>query len=303
MDTSLQNHSKSNMVRVTERVVYRGITPTALEEQLVFDVEHPHRVSIRGFPNDDIAPLHYSSTLEIALAENLVGEFVVNGQVLNLDKNIVIVVPPGVLHSSHVKRCDGFFYNLKISPEHLNHYINLENILCFRGLSIDNFAFTCGEFDRVKELIMELIKLDGDIFGRMQTLLAIVEILSLCTRQAGPSVAPTNYMYESHQSLKKLIDWTQENYFRRIELDEAAKLVGFSKSHFCLWFKSLTNMTYANYSNHVRILKSCQLLQLGYSVAACADACGFESASNYIQCFKRIQGCTPKSYMNTSAKE
>ena len=93
-----------------------------------------------------------------------------------------------------------------------------------------------------------------------------------------------------------MIRWTNENFARKITIDEVASMTGYSKYHFCSRFKSLTGMTYLNYLNSVRVRRACLLLQQGESVQAVCRATGFENVSYFIQMFKKIRHVTPHQY-------
>ena len=93
-----------------------------------------------------------------------------------------------------------------------------------------------------------------------------------------------------------MIRWTHENFARKITIDEAAKISGYSKYHFCSRFKALTGMTYMHYLNTVRVSKACFMLRNGDSVQNVCRNCGFENVSHFIQLFKRIQHMTPYQY-------
>lgn len=276
------------------RVSNTSITPTSFEEVINYNRECPHRVTIKKFIADENVPLHFASSLEIILTENVIGEFTVDNHCFQLRNDQVILVPPKALHSDHVLRCDGTMYAIKLSPEAMKQFMDIENILGYNKLSLSQLAFTCPESEKIKNIVNCLIVEDSNIYARLRCILSLLEVLSkYMIRPSSDIVEPPLKQTE----LKALITWTHDNYCKKITLDDAAKIVKFSKHYFCKWFKSLTGMTYLGFVNHVRIAQACQMLVKGLSVSECGIACGFENVSYFIQCFKQIQGCTPKVYI------
>lgn len=100
----------------------------------------------------------------------------------------------------------------------------------------------------------------------------------------------------SSHNLRKIILWTENNYLKKISIDEVAAIVGYEKHYFCNKFKVLTGISYINYVNNLRIQHACRLLANGSSVSDVCNECGFENLSYFIQLFKKIVGVTPKTY-------
>jgi AraC-like DNA-binding protein len=141
-----------------------------------------------------------------------------------------------------------------------------------------------------------MIEYDENIFRCLRELLAIIELLCASIPPIPREPMPYHDTIEGGK-LRKLIHWTSENYTYRINLEQAAQEIGFSTTYFCSWFKKNTNMTYNLYLNQVRIKQACRYLSAGMSLKEAAYACGFEDISYFIQLFRKVQGCTPKSYV------
>ncbi|GHU02936.1 hypothetical protein FACS1894158_00130 [Betaproteobacteria bacterium] len=270
-----------------------------------FDSMNYYYIRIKSFQNDDIVPPHYSDdTIELQLCNNLSGKITVQGKHFDMRENecSVIVIPPGIVHSSHITRCNGSKYLLHLSLRHSSKYIRLENILSFFNLKIEHLLYAHPSYDNILLLIKHMIKYDENIFRCIRELLAIIELLCASIPSIPHEPTPYHDTMES-KKLRKLIQWTSEHYTQRINLEQAAQEIGFSTTYFCNWFKKNTNMTYVVYLNQLRIKQASSYLRSGMSLKEAAYACGFEDISYFIQLFKKIQGCTPKSYIRNLSSD
>ena len=253
----------------------------------------PYTINIKPFPNEDIVPLHYAETIEILLCDQLSGEIVIDSRHFQLGGQQLFVIPPYTVHSNNIRPGIGTMYVFKIHFAQLAHYLNAEHIFQLLGTSVDQLRYDCPAFDEVLAVAAQLLEHDGNL-GRC--LPHLIDLFRILARHTEPRRAAAGHDRFRDSSLQELIRWTNENYARKITIDEVARMTGYSKYHFCSRFKSLTGMTYLNYLNSVRVSYACLLLQRGESVQAVCRATGFENVSYFIQMFKKIQHVTPHQY-------
>ena len=275
-------------------VFFDNQSPKSFEEKLTFGLQRPYILQVKQFPGEDIVPLHYAATMELLLCDGLQGHITIDNRQYPLHGQQLFVIPPYTVHSSTVFPCPGKQYVLKVSFPDMEHYMNLSTLLQARNCRLHQLAYCCPEYVRADALIHSLIRSDGDL---PQCLLLILELFLLLSVHTDPSRenASGSTRFKA-ADLQQLILWTQENYMRKITVEEAAKITGYSKYHFCNRFKSMTGMTYLSYLSSVRITHACLLLRSGASVQAACQSTGFESVSHFIQVFKRLQGVTPYQY-------
>jgi AraC-like DNA-binding protein len=281
------------------RVFYGKNPPRSFCEEMHFDGMNPYYIRIKSFQNDDIVPPHYSDdTMELMLCSGLNGKITVQDKHFDMRENesSVIVIPPGIVHSNYIARCNGSMHLLHLSLRHSGKYIRLENLLSFFDLKIEHLLYACPNHDEILLLIQHMIEYDENIFRCIRELLAIIELLCASIPSIPHEPTPYHDTIES-KKLRKLIQWTSEHYTQRINLEQAAQEIGFSTPYFCSWFKKNTNMTYVVYLNQMRIKQACRYLSSGMCLKEAAYACSFEDISYFIQLFKKVQGCTPKSYI------
>lgn len=275
-------------------VYYDDRLPNGFEEQFFFSAQMPYTVSIKRFPSEDIVPLHYAETIELLLCEELCGEIVIDSQHFPLGGRQLYVIPPYTVHSNNIRPGAGTMYVFKISFREMDRYFNAANFLAVNDLSLGQLPYACPEYAAVKAIVDDLIVRDGDL---MSCLTRIPELFLVLARHADRSrdLSEAHSRFRS-SSLQELIRWTNENYARKITIDEVASMTGYSKYHFCSRFKAQTGMTYMQYLSSVRVSQACLALRSGDSVQAVCRSCGFENTSHFIQTFKKVQHMTPRQY-------
>lgn len=98
------------------------------------------------------------------------------------------------------------------------------------------------------------------------------------------------------ERLKKVYLFIDEQFHRKIEVDEVANLSNLSKAAFCRYFKKMTRLTFTEFLNHYRINQAKRLLLVDKNVTEACFECGFESLSYFNRIFKKITGENPLSF-------
>ncbi len=277
-----------------KRIGKTDFTPTNLFEHRYFDADIPYSLRWSTYPNNHIVPLHYAETLEILLMKDIAGKIMIQGEQYPMKGNMVFVIPPYAMHSMTVTGGSGVQFCFKLSFREMDRYINLEKLLSSNGCELNQLMHVCPDYEGIWKVFKDIIAFDNNLFARMRCILSLFEILQ--NHKYDPDDLNKSLRSIDNATLKRLVDWTFSNYNRKITIDEAAKQALLSKSYFCRWFKTITNMTYLNYLNSIRISQACSFLMDGHSVTDTCYACGFENPSYFIQIFKRIKGCTPAIY-------
>ncbi|MDR0449673.1 MAG: helix-turn-helix domain-containing protein [Treponema sp.] len=98
-------------------------------------------------------------------------------------------------------------------------------------------------------------------------------------------------------ALRKAERFIQENYSRKISLQEIAKVSGLSAPYFSTIFKEERGENLSTYLNRLRIEKAGRLLlKTGMPLSDIARACGFEDQSWFSRMFKSYTGLSPGKY-------
>ena len=275
-------------------VYYGDRLPNGFEERAYFSPQMPYTICIKEFQMEDIVPLHYADTIELLLCENLCGEIVIDNQRFALEGEQLFVIPPYTLHSNNIRPGSGTMYVFKICFQEMDRYFNVQNYLALKDLSLSQAQYLCPAYAEVKAIVQRLIAQDGDLMACLPLIMELFLELSRHMNRSQSGVS--TYARFKSSSLQELIRWTNENYNRKIAIEEVAKMAGYSKYHFCSRFKAETGTTYMSYLNSVRVSHACLMLRHGDSVQTVCRNCGFENTSHFIQIFKRIQHMTPHQY-------
>lgn len=111
----------------------------------------------------------------------------------------------------------------------------------------------------------------------------------------------SSYTAQTSGRVPKLMHYIQQNFKEDITLQQAASVAGLQIHSFCRFFKTLTNRTFSDFLNEVRIGFACKLLQQSdLSVTQIALECGYTNISYFNRCFKKINKISPKSYRQES---
>jgi len=88
-----------------------------------------------------------------------------------------------------------------------------------------------------------------------------------------------------------------EHNMEEIDMEELAKQLGLSYSHFRVLFKEQTGTTPHKYQINIRMQKACDLLlHSTYSISMISERLGFTSAYYFSRIFKQRNGCSPRAY-------
>lgn len=97
--------------------------------------------------------------------------------------------------------------------------------------------------------------------------------------------------------INQLIGFLNEEYARKITVEDMAKQVNLSSSHFTRIFKEETGMTPVDFLNDLRVQKAKRcLLDKERSITDVALACGFSSSSYFTNCFAERIGMAPRMF-------
>ncbi len=103
--------------------------------------------------------------------------------------------------------------------------------------------------------------------------------------------------------LSDVFDYVKENFREEISLIEIAKVANLTPTSFCRMFKLKTKKSFVEYLNAIRVSNACKLLlETDKGISEIAYECGYKTASNFNQLFKKLTGTTPKEYRKKADK-
>jgi AraC-like DNA-binding protein len=97
-----------------------------------------------------------------------------------------------------------------------------------------------------------------------------------------------------------IIVYIDNNYTRRISLNDISASLGYNSSYMCTAFKKECGITINDYVNMVRINRVTQYLSYADAdIASVCRACGFNNVSHFNRTFKQFLGVSPSIYKHT----
>lgn len=113
----------------------------------------------------------------------------------------------------------------------------------------------------------------------------------------------TNRVDNSELLIKKAVQYINDNYNKKISLEDIASYVGISKYYFSVLFKKEMDITFSNYLNTVRIEKAKQLLKNSQiTINDMFYEVGFNDSQYFSKIFKKYVGMTVTEYRSKYVK-
>jgi YesN/AraC family two-component response regulator len=105
------------------------------------------------------------------------------------------------------------------------------------------------------------------------------------------------YTTDNSQRIDSVIKYISDNYTNEIYLNDVADIACMTTNSFCRFFKKMTNKSFTQFLNEVRIRNAARLLVQGdLPVYEVCDSVGYKSITNFNMQFKQIMGIPPKDY-------
>lgn len=100
-----------------------------------------------------------------------------------------------------------------------------------------------------------------------------------------------------HQKVSEIVEYINEYYMKPLSLTGLAEHFFISPNYLSKVFKEVTNFTFVDYLNHVRVKEATlRLMQTRKKVVEIAEEVGFGSVTHFGRVFKEITGNPPLYY-------
>lgn len=236
----------------------------------------------------------------------------INDNEFTLYKGDIFIMPPFVPHM-FIPGGDAEIYEYEFIPEFINEKFSYN----YKGSSFMDFAYLepflvaenkikprlnlTGTVQREVEEIFSRIMLEYNQKERDFELIIkalTLQLLIIVSRQYDKSEdnEENKHIFMKHrESLIETVDYIDENYHMPITLDDVVKVSLLSKSYFGYLFKHMTQKTFTEYLNGVRISKAVELLKTRHDlkVIDICFMCGYNNVNHFNRIFKAETGCTP----------
>lgn len=150
-----------------------------------------------------------------------------------------------------------------------------------------------------QQLHHELMKIGGlSAVEQSIKLLSLLNQLSITKdREVLSSTDMRKYTEENSQRIDTVLKFISDNYDSYITLKDVADIACLTTNSFCRFFKKMTNKSFTQFLNEVRIRNAARLLvQEDLPVSEVCYTVGYRTITNFNRQFKHIMGCTPNAY-------
>ncbi|SFN23821.1 transcriptional regulator, AraC family [Chryseobacterium oleae] len=190
-------------------------------------------------------------------------------------------------------------------------------VLQMRENFLQDIIFPVPEFDNIKKLLErsylglsfsgETKKMVVEKLNEMKeknsfdSLIGLIEILQILAatdevKELNKEDTRIKWFLNDKIRMGTIYDYIHENYDKKPNVNEIAKIVSLSTPAFCRYFKKQTNMTFTEFVNNYRINQAKIFLLKDYSVTEVCFQVGFESLSYFNKLFKQHTGETPSEF-------
>ena len=249
-------------------------------------------------------PIHFHPEYELNFIYKGAGVRRIIGDHTNVINDVeLVLVGPNLTHGWELNKCT--------CKEIYEITIHIQNdLLNDKMLSRRIFKCIKDMFNRSKHGILFSQEITMEIMPRLMALpklhginyfLEFISILNELAISKGQTLLSTQFSemndFQNSESIKKVYEFIQENYHRKIALEEISQLVNMSPVSFNRFIKKRTGKTFINYVNDTRIsYASRALIESEKSIGEISFQCGFNNIANFNRIFKRSKDCTPSEF-------
>lgn len=179
------------------------------------------------------------------------------------------------------------FYELKETQKIINLFSQAEKGLSVTGKTNEKIA---------KKLEKLTTKQNFEIIVGLFEILSILSESDEINFINSEAYSPVNSQVKNDRLLD-VFEYVKENYKEEISLIKIAEIANLTPTSFCRMFKLKTKKSFVEYLNAIRVSNACKLLiETEKGISEIGYECGYKTASNFNQLFKKLTGTTPKEY-------
>lgn len=135
----------------------------------------------------------------------------------------------------------------------------------------------------------------------MHQYLKLIEILNLLALEKDLELLHNTPFHirnsnREQERLRTIRTYIDQNYNRKIDLEEMSRLCYMTKEAFCRYFKKTTQYTFVEFLNRYRISHAKRHLMTGETVSRACYLSGFQSLSYFNRVFKKITNENPSEF-------
>jgi len=251
-------------------------------------------------------PVHFHPEFEINFIQNAAGaKRVVGDHISEIGDRELVLVGPNLYHgwenSNNSMSETMHEITIQFPPDLFSENFLNKNILkpvhellkhAHRGVAFSE--------DTIKVVESKLLSLSSkrgfDSFLEFQSILYDLAVSRGQKTLTNISFS-TKDNFTNSEKIKKIYNYIQANYSKKIKVEEVAELVDLSVVSFSRLIKQRTGKTFVDFVNELRLGYATRLLiESNKTVTEICYECGFNNISNFNRIFKKSQGRTPSDF-------
>ena len=221
------------------------------------------------------------------------GIFQVGGKTYNLTKNQGFLIFPEIVT----------YYRADFEEPWKYSWVGFHGLkaglyLKHAGLTMENPVFTYDRDDFVKDCFENMIAAKDMSAGREIRLLGILYLfLSRLIEVCGSGRFDNGGTGSKEMYAKKVIEFIEMNYSRKITVSEIARFVGLDRSYLGSVFKERLNVSIREYLMNFRINKACELMKNNsLSIGDISRSVGYDDPLLFSKIFRKAKGMCPREF-------
>jgi len=248
--------------------------------------------------------IHYHPEFEINFIKNGKGlKRIVGDSIEEIDDAELALVGPNLYHSWELNNCkkkDIHEITIQFRYDLFGDFLLSKRLMTpikvMFNRSVHGILFSKQIAETLTPRLMKISKLDG-----LKCFLEITSILYDLANSRNQRLLSTftseNVNFEEDDKMKLIYDYIQNNFSKKMTLEEVAGIVNMTIISFNRFLKKRTGKTFVDYINSIRIGYASRLLaEKDLSIAEIAFKSGYNNIGNFNRVFKNLKKCTPSQY-------
>ncbi|WP_332634723.1 AraC family transcriptional regulator [Halalkalibacter flavus] len=247
---------------------------------------------------------HWHEELEFIFVEDGVMEVIINSEIVQVTKGQFIFINSGDLHQVS-STGPSIHHAIVFHPQILNFdYPDTSQNSIIKPITkgflrFPSFVQIEGKFKNdIADKLIKVIKINKSVseLSALNIKITLLEIIFALFERNLFLKLQTN-VKEKQENIKKVITYIQDNYDKKILLEDLASLLNMNKNYFSKYFHEVIGRTPITYINEYRCEKAAELLKSSnLKVLDISFMVGFENFSYFIRKFKEHKRYSPSQY-------
>jgi len=250
--------------------------------------------------------LHQHPELQLTLVRESYGTAVIGGHIGEFKAGDVFIIGSNIPHAF---RNDDIFHqddkNLVADVVYIfmdeglpkTELLNLRKVRDFFINARKGIKLVGAAKEKIGRKINEMINLEG--LDKVVSFLQIINYVSQSSELVFLNKESANIRVDENDGkrLNDVVQFTFENYDKKISLEEISNIANMVPSAFCRFFKQRTRKTYFDFLNEIRVKTACKLLlNKDLTMVEICYKSGFNNLSYFNRKFKSITSYSPLKY-------